>query len=237
MKPIMPPLCAAAALLLAAHSHAQVAITFDTASSADVLFRADAKTVAYNGGELINSPIQTRLFRDNNRAPAPIGTHLWFVADLNNDGVPALQMGAPQVSLSQILGDDDVLMFQDTVDGDQPGSVAGRYRRVGIEVKPLPNSQDTARLPTATFYLFLWDETAQFLQPSLGMTFGIGEIGVRPPPGFGNAFWGISQDIIASQFTVVPEPHAATVFTGALLSAIVGIRLAKRVRLQRLAGA
>jgi hypothetical protein len=150
---------------------------------------AEAKTVTTNMGTVSTSPTQTRLFLQTGTSnAAPLGTTVWFVADRAGDGVPTNGVSAA------VLGSDDVLVAVDTLDGDNPGNVAGRYRRLTIQV-------DDA-LVDSPFYMYLWNGQGTNFVPEAGSTFGVFRIGVSRPPEIGNAPWLIDQNIHADQFTV-----------------------------------
>lgn len=161
-----------------------------TAASASVLhaYTAESKTVSTNGGTAAASPLATRLFLDAGSTAAPLGTVVWFVADKNGDGVPT------SPAAGSILGADDELVFRDVLDGDQPGSTAGRYRRLDIAV---PDS-----LRGAVIYLYLWNGSGIDFVPVNGSRFGLHRFGVVPPPDVGNAPWLIDANVNASQHQV-----------------------------------
>ena len=191
------------------------------------LYAAEAKTVSLDLGSAAASTLETRLFSDSAfNTPAPLGTAIWFVADINHDGVPAEALGSSQVPLASVLGADDRLLFQDVLDGDQPGSVAGRYRELSISLSGA--AADEAALENANIYVFLWNSSGDTFTPTAGSTFGILNTGINPPPTtLGNAFWAIDQNISATQFTVVPESELwCSVFASLLLA----FGLAHRVR-------
>lgn len=149
-------------------------------------YRADAKTTV----SAADDRGQTRLFLDESRTPAPIGTVLWFVADRAGNGVPL----AP--SEGAILGADDVLLHVDRVDGTLAGSQLGRFNRSGIQVVD-------SSLATATVFVYLWSsaQPGEFV-PRAGERFDVLSLGVRPPPQVGNALWFISEDMFADRHVV-----------------------------------
>lgn len=151
-------------------------------------YTAESKTVSSNGGTAAASPLATRLYLDAGVTAAPLGTVIWFVADKNGDGVPT------SPSAGSILGADDELVFKDVLDGDQPGSTAGRYRRLDIAV---PDS-----LRGAAIYLYLWNGSGIDFVPVSGSRFGLHRFGVVPPPDVGNAPWLIDANVNASQYQV-----------------------------------
>ncbi len=158
--------------------------------SAPVLhaYTAECKTVSANGGTAAASPLATRLFLDSGVTAAPLGTVVWFVADKNGDGVPT----AP--SAGSVLGADDEVIFRDVLDGDQPGSTAGRYRRLDIAVS------DSLR--GAAIYMYLWNGSGIDFLPVNGSRFGLHRFGVVPPPDVGNAPWLVDANVNASQYQV-----------------------------------
>jgi hypothetical protein len=190
-------------------------------SIAALLFSADSKTVTADNGDASSSPLTPRLFLDNGFLnAAPLGTTIWFVADVNHDGVPATAGGSSQVPLSMILGADDVLLHSDVLDGDQPGSIAGVYRRLGIQINGDP--QNAAALSGANIYAYLWNGSGVNFAPTDGSTFGVQDLGIHPPPQFGNAFWAIDQNMSASQFTVSAVPELpAGIFAVAFLAVVI----------------
>jgi hypothetical protein len=151
-------------------------------------YTAESKTVSTNGGSAAASPLATRLFLDAGVTAAPLGTVIWFVADKNGDGVPT------SPAAGSILGADDELVFRDVLDGDQPGSSAGRYRRLDIAV---PDS-----LRGAAIYMYLWNGSGIDFVPVSGSRFGLHRFGVVPPPEVGNAPWLIDANVNASQYQV-----------------------------------
>lgn len=159
-------------------------------SSADRLaaFNAESKTVTVNSGSAASSPLATRLYLDAGTTAAPVGTTVWFVADRDGNGVPT----AP--GAGAILGADDEIIFRDIIDGDQPGSTAGRYRRLDIPVNDA--------LRTAVIYLYVWNGQGAEFTPVNGSTFGLYRFGVVPPPEVGNAPWLIATNVNASEFRV-----------------------------------
>jgi hypothetical protein len=150
-------------------------------------------------------PTSNRLFSSGfGAAPdvqAPLGTSVWIVADGQNDGLPALSYADRQLPPEDVLGSDDVLLKYDLTDGTAPGSIAGRYfgSATGVDDS----------LKTANFYFVVWGSgfapvTEAAVLP--GMTFGAFNMGVPNVPQVGNAGLGVSVDLFADQYTVVPEP-------------------------------
>jgi hypothetical protein len=193
-----------------------------------IIYSADSKTVTTDTGDVNTSPNATRLFLDNAFSiAAPLGTTIWFVADVNNDGVPAETLGSSQVPQQSVLGPDDRVLFQDVVDGANPGPIAGRYFQT---ISVTGAAADAAALKNAHIYVYLWNGTGSSFTPTDGSTFGVLNLGVNPPPALGNAFWAIDQNISAAQFTVVPEPRAWGVAMAVLLA---GFGMTRRCLLTR----
>lgn len=163
-------------------------------AGAALLMPQSAHAYLATGRTVSGSSLATQLFLTTG-TPAPVNTRVWFVADRNGDGVPTSP--AP----GAVLGADDVLIYEDVVDGTILGSQAGRYQRAGIA------ADDS--LKTATIYFYLWNFTAptsevpvgQFV-PKAGDTFGLFRIGVAAPPQIGNAVWDVSAPVLANQHTV-----------------------------------
>lgn len=222
-----------AALLLPAGAQVLVTPGEPGTDAPEVLFRVDIKTVTERGANASESPQATRLFLDDaQQTPAPLGTALWFVADLNGDGLPFQSTGLRGVLPGQMFGPDDKILFRDAVDGDQPGSTAGRYRKFGLEMRDEPDQ--AARLKGANLFMVLWNGAGTDFQSSVGDTFGLYEIGVRPPPdsGLGNAFWSIHGNVSATDFTLVPEPVESRL-AGAAIAAIGALALRRSGRVNR----
>jgi hypothetical protein len=142
--------------------------------------------------------LDARLFTDQARTvPTPVQSVVWFVADLDANGVPT----AP--AAGNILGLDDQLIFADTVDGTLLGDQAGRYARNAINVN---NAYSNANI-----FVYLWSSTG----PTVGRpgdTFDILNLGQIPAPELGNAKWVISSNMVSTTYRVagtstsVPEP-------------------------------
>jgi len=173
-------------------------------AGAALLTPQSAHAYLATGRTVSGSSLATQLFLTTG-TPAPVNTRVWFVADRNGDGVPTSP--AP----GAVLGADDVLIYEDVVDGTILGAQAGRYQRAGI-------SADDS-LKTATIYFYLWNFTTpttevpvgQFV-PKAGDTFGLFRIGVVAPPQIGNAAWDVSAPVLANQHTVGgPKPNQAPV--------------------------
>ena len=152
--------------------------------------------------------------------PAPVGTTLWFVADTMNDGISAVQGGAIQESdvqkIEQGTGPDK-RFFDDTVDGIILGNQPGKYRSKAIDVVD-------SWVADSNIQVFLWhDVNMSGTIGDRGDTFGILDLGIRPPPAeLGNAEYIIATDIRADQVTVIPEPAAGR-FLFAVLCLLGGL--------------
>jgi hypothetical protein len=129
--------------------------------------------------------------------PAPTGHVVWVVADTALDGVPT---NPPP---GNVLGPDDVLILQDVVDGQILGDQPGRYSRFGIEV--------SNTLSNANIFFYLWNVKTNTPVGQAGQSFGVLNLGVRPPPdtGIGNAEWQISSPVFANQHRVQGGDPAA----------------------------
>lgn len=201
--------CLGAAMIQPAGAQVVVPPGGPATDTPEVLFRVDIKTVTQRAAAAGESPLAPRLFLDAaHQTPAPLGTALWFVADLEGNGLPFLSSGLRNLLPGQMFGPDDKVLYRDVVDGDQPGDRPGSYRRNGFGMMDEPDQ--AARLKGANIFMILWDGAGTDFQPSVGATFGLYEIGVRPPPdtGLGNAFWSIHGNVSAADFTLVPEPGA-----------------------------
>jgi hypothetical protein len=167
------------------------------------LFLADTRTVATDGGSLNTSSGATRLFTGTSEAPgtaAPLGTTIWFVADTGRNGILP-----NQPTPGSLFGADDVVLYRDALDGDNPGSTTGRYRRLGIEVQP-PSSGSEDLYRNSDIWVVLWNGTGATYTPAAGSTFGAYNTGTFTVPQIGNGWWAIDGNVYNGQFTVVPEP-------------------------------
>jgi hypothetical protein len=220
-----------AALAVSVSASAQLLLSASQTPE-EVLFRVDIKTVTIREQDALSSPIATRLFLDRGHTvPAPVGTTLWFIADLSGNGLPFTGSPLPEVDLAHLLGPDDRVLFRDTIDGDQPGEIAGRYRRLGVGISGLPTERGS--LENANLWLILWNAAGAGAnyQPSPGANFGIYNVGIRrPPAGLGNAFWSIEGNFNAVTLTVVPEPARYALFLGIMVSLLPILRRVRRSR-------
>jgi hypothetical protein len=197
-----------------------------TAAQAQI-FTTDVRTVATDSSSAATA---TRLFLDgafSSAVPANQTYNLWFVADTAGNGVPTIG-----VTSGSLLGADDRVLFTDRVDGDQPGSTAGRYRRQGASISSSVASGGVTEtsVRNSSVFVYLWNNTdngfnalalANGTVPSVpvGTQFGVYNMGTFTVPELGNAFWGIDQNVNATQFTVVPEPGEYAAMAGGALVA------------------
>lgn len=169
-----------------------------------------------------DSTVVNRLYSDAGFTTlAPVGTTVWWVADKNNNGIPLLGQPGSAVTHDGILGVDDVLLFQDSVDGGIFGANPGKYNRT----LTVPDGQN---IETSSIYMILFARTAggglvtspTFTPTAGGETYGALNVGINPIPQVGNASWFVTANVQSGQFTVpvaVPEPSTY---------ALVGIGLA-----------
>jgi hypothetical protein len=139
-----------------------------------------------------SSSSATRFYLDETRTPAPIGSRVWFVIDVNGDGVPANPVPGA------ILGPDDVLALEDNVAGQLPGSdmFAGRYARNGLFLPDVYRNQTNV-------YVYLWAFKAPLTEvphydPPAGASFGMAKVAATPKPDIGNAIWRVAEDVFAN---------------------------------------
>lgn len=188
----------------------------------------DIKTVTTQGPTPADSPITPRLFLDSGaQQRAPLGTPIWFIVDLDRNGLPAESLGNA-IFPSQFLGADDHVILRDAVDGDQPGSVLGQFRRIGVNID-IPAGQTAESVLAGNIYAVLWSSSAVTTTPIVGTSFGLLNLGVNARPAIGNPFWAIDENIIAASFAVVPEVDAAA-FAGLALMGWFAARRAARPR-------
>lgn len=174
-------------------------------------YLTDISTRDTSGQNVVN-----RLFLDaGSTVLAPVGTRLWFVADTAGNGLPSYG-GAVDPSL--VLGPDDQIAYQDVVDGAIFGANPGRYNRLGAG--PIESVYANTHI-----YAILWGNGNPLDEAGVqgGNTFGVFDVGVRPPPVPGNASWFITADMNGSQFSVVPEPQSA-IYVGLGLAALAFFR-------------
>lgn len=193
-------------------------------ANAQFLFVADIKTVTSDQGSSSSSSAASRLFLDSGfSTPAPLGYNIWFVADTANNGVPT------SVTEGNLFGADDRLLYSARLDGDNPGSTAGRFRATGVSISDsvLTGGITEAQVEAANVYVYLWNDSSSSFTPAAGSQFGVYNTGTFTIPAIGNAFWAIDGNINATQYTVsaVPEPETYAVLSGACL---VGFALWRR---------
>jgi PEP-CTERM motif len=145
---------------------------------------------------------------------APVNTVVWFVASTDT------QLGTftgNTLTPDQLLGPDDTLVRQVKVDGGGGGFGPG-YLSDTIANIPAANA-------TRNIFLILFgNQTATGtpnLTPSGGETFGFAALGVRTVPGFGNADWSSSLDVLGNthNITAIPEPSTYLLSAMGLLAA------------------
>ena len=129
---------------------------------------------------------------------APVNTVVWFVASVD----AALGTFGASTSLTpgQLLGPDDTLVRQSKVDSNGPGYLVDILTGV-------PTNIGTQNI----FVLLFGNVTATGTPnhtPVDGNTFGFASLGVKLPPGFGNADWSPIASVIGNthQITAIPEP-------------------------------
>jgi hypothetical protein len=197
----------------------------------------DIKTVSTVGTGVSSSPLAEQLFLGSGQV-APMGSPLWFVADLNRDGLRVESLGRGTLQPSELLGADDVLLYRDVVDGDQPGSRAGAFRRVAASID-IPAGKTAEQVLGGHIYAILWDTPTVGDTALPGAGFGLLNLGLNAKPEFGNPFWAIDQPISTGMFSVdrdptgsIPEP-ATTCGVAALLVAVAACQQQHRLRRRR----
>lgn len=171
----------------------------------------------YNMSEDVPVYVQRLYLDETERTLAPVGTKLWFVADVTGNGAPSGQVTEAQIQ-SISSGTGDVRLFHtDTVDGALLSDQAGMFKR-RITV---PAAYETFKIG-----LLLWNDANQDATiGNAGDTFGYYSFGLVPTVQFGTPELLISADVFADQslITPVPEPAQVGVAFGtlALLGALV----------------
>lgn len=184
------------------------------------LFSVDIKTVASDLGSADASTGANRLFMDAGLTTrAPIGTTLWFVADTADNGINF------NPTAGSILGPDDVLVFADVVDGVAAGNQTGRYLKSGLSV-----NDASGDIRTSDIWVYLWNGTGAGFTPTVGSTFGALNTGSFSVPAIGNGFWAIDGNVVASTYTVVPEPDE---YAALMAAGLAGFALWRRNRAAR----
>jgi hypothetical protein len=201
-----------------------VAINAGLLLHAQVPILVDIKTVGLFVSSVNDSPVAPRLYLDDAfTQPAPLGTTIWFVADLDGDGVATEASADGRISPDRLLASDDYFLFADVLDGDQPGPVAGQYRRVGLAIDP-PEGLTTEQLASAHISVLLWNFTGTDTAPQAGSTFGVLDLGVIPAPPIGNPFWAIDENLSASTYLLIPEPATTGLAVALGLGGIACVR-------------
>ena len=193
-------------------------IALALSAQAQIFFTADIKTVQTDSP---SASLAARLYVDSGftqAVSATTGYNIWFVADTAHNGVPTLG-----VNPSNLLGSDDRVLWRDRVDGDQPGTTAGRFRRNGAQISSvdvLTGGVTESAVRASDIYVYLWNDTSVSFTPEAGDQFGIYNLGSFTVPDVGNAFWGIDGNVYATQFTVtaVPEPQEYAAMAGVALA-------------------
>jgi hypothetical protein len=181
---------------------ASVAVTAQAQYSADVA-----------AGAVFGNPL-----RSNPSTLAPINTIVWFVASVDaNLGTFGLNT---TLTPEQLLGPDDTLLIQTKVDG--VGGVFGE----GVLFETYDNIP-AVNASRNMFMIVFGNRTAPGVvnhTPGDGDQFGFASLGVRPPPGFGNADWSPLAEVIGNtHLIVIPEP--STYLLGGLgLLGLLGYR-------------
>ncbi len=191
-------------------------------------YAATAKTVASNTGDPNTSPTATRLYTAPGVA-APLNTSIWFIADTNKDGINTSPTES-QTFQSLVAGTnigDDYLLHVNTVNGSLLNTPANIGRFQGIITVNDNAEAPGGLLKNANIWVVLWNGEGATFDPQAGDTFGALNLGVQLPPttGSGNAFWAIQSNIVANQYTVVPEPSTYAALAGV---GLVGFALWRR---------
>lgn len=162
----------------------------------------DVKTVSVNNGSLTDSPIANRFFLASGAGAVsanrvPVGTAIWFVADVDGDGIRTSPTAAT------VLDPGDDLVLHAGVIAGPNSSTAGRYVHEGLT---LPDTLGAANKPIADvdIYVVVWNGATSGFTPVTGSTFGVVRLGKTtfPSGGLGNGFWGISENLFVDQYTV-----------------------------------
>ncbi|MGE3309762.1 MAG: hypothetical protein AB7O66_07310 [Limisphaerales bacterium] len=225
------PIAVAPILDRFARAAASFGLVLVAVSSQAASFLVDIKTVTVRNNNASDSPLAERLFLDSGN-PAPLGTPLWFIADLNRDGLGFESLGKTSLLPGELFGPDDFVVLLDVVDGDQPGSArTGVYRGIGYSAQ-VPDGYTAEQVQAGNIYAMLWDDPAASDAPLVGANFGIHNLGVNAKPSLGNPFWALGQDVFADTFSMIPEPETETALVAAgLLTGWMGWRF--RFRRQR----
>ncbi len=152
----------------------------------------------------VNTGGAQRLFLDAAfTTPAPVGSTLWFVADVTGDGLLGISGGSAFDTYIQSIANstgDDKLVKSGLITGGFVG--AGKFSAAFTGIDSSFGSKN--------IYVVLWnDVNANRVIGDVGDKFGTLNLGVRTPPEFGNASWVIGSNINASQNTVTPVPEPA----------------------------
>jgi hypothetical protein len=176
--------------------------------SFEFAYAATAKTVASNTGDPNTSPTATRLFTSSGVA-APLNTTIWFIADTAKNGINTAPTES-ELFQSLVAGTnigDDYLLHVNTVNGTLLNNAANIGRFQGVVTINDNAEAPGGLLKNANIWVVLWKGNGADFDPQAGDTFGALNLGVKLPPtsGSGNAFWAIESNIVADQFTVLPN--------------------------------
>lgn len=136
---------------------------------------------------------------------APVGSTLWFVADVTGDGLTGVSGGTAFdtyiTSIANSTGDDKLARS-----GLIPAGFAGAGKFSATFSDATGTGIDSS-FGSKNIYAVLWnDVNANSVIGDVGDRFGTLNLGINPPPGFGNASWVIGSNIDGNTVTVVPEP-------------------------------
>jgi autotransporter-associated beta strand protein len=155
-----------------------------------MLFAATAKGQTNYGVDIFTGPDEYTLASNlylNLTTLAGQGYKVWFVADVNGDGV------ATNVLRTGLVGGDNYLLHEGFLDTNSTTIGLGNYFNSLFVDKQFTN---------ANIYVYIWNSTNAAEAASDG--FGILSLGTNLPPLFGNAQWLINAPVYANQFYVLP---------------------------------
>ena len=154
-----------------------------------VLTSQDARAQTNYGVDIWTGPnlvtLATNLFQSPG-TPAGEGYKVWFVADLNGDGLAtnALRTG--------LIGGDNYLLKEGFINDGNTSDGVGNYFDFATVSKQFTN---------ANIYVYIWNTTSA--TEAGGDQFGVLSLGTNQPPLFGNATWLINSAVTANQFAVL----------------------------------
>ena len=182
-----------------------------------LMLLAQGSVFAQYGADIISghdlSTPEVHLFLDSGLSTPATDQAIWFVGDISGLGVNESPTFDDIQNILSGIGDDK-LIFADAVPGLLPPGdpdFYGTYRRPG-----LTGIDDQFR--TAHIWVYLWSDTTP---GQVGDTFGLLDLGVRPPPDPGNATWFSTQNIAADVYTVIPEPSTMVLVGLGMLSLLI----------------